>query len=153
MQISTWPDELSALAKALYESGKYKTKQIAAMIGHGKSKNAVVGKAHREGWHNPDPAKGGTKIGDKRPRQPRLWRGYVSAPVIEQPAELPLPADFLGLPLESLAPNQCRYPSGDGPYLFCGQPTEIDASYCRHHNALCHDPHKLRGVFVGSQKF
>lgn len=30
----------------------------------------------------------------------------------------------------------CRYPHGDGPFLFCGAPVE-HGSYCAEHNAVC----------------
>ena len=32
-------------------------------------------------------------------------------------------------PIDELGPNQCRFPQGDGPFLFCGDPTER-GSYC-----------------------
>lgn len=154
---SSWPDYLSAQAKALYESGKHSMAQIAAAIGNGKSRNSVIGRARREGWVNPTPRKGGPKPGEKRPRasQPKLWRGYVTAPKLEQPEELPPSADFLGLTIWAIENGQCHYPAGDGPdFLFCGQPIEANStSYCAFHDAVCHERPLKRSQFISSQRF
>lgn len=32
--------------------------------------------------------------------------------------------------LEELGPNECRFPQGDGPYLFCGEKTNGRGPYC-----------------------
>ena len=39
----------------------------------------------------------------------------------------------LGKTLLELGPNECRYPYGDGPYTFCGNPTMGECSYCGPH--------------------
>jgi hypothetical protein len=41
-----------------------------------------------------------------------------------------------GIPFERLEARNCRYPSGEGPYLFCGAHTE--KTYCAFHHSLCH---------------
>ena len=154
---NTWPDELVAIARPLYESGEYSMAQLAdevaadaiRLTGRAKTPNAMIGAAHRRGWINPNPKKGGTKPGDKKQR-PVLWR---SAPRLAQPVELAPPPDFLGLTIQELGPSQCRYPTGDGPeFSFCGQPTVVRL-YCAYHDRLCHEPSRARGQFVGRQKF
>ena len=42
----------------------------------------------------------------------------------------------LGKTLLELGPNECRYPYGDGPYTFCGNPTMGECSYCGPHFGL-----------------
>jgi GcrA cell cycle regulator len=39
--------------------------------------------------------------------------------------------------LLDLAPADCRYPYGEGPYVFCGLPLTEGSSYCSAHNDLC----------------
>ena len=45
----------------------------------------------------------------------------------------------LNLPLEDLSAGQCKWPEGDGPFAFCGQPIAaapssiLTACYCPHH--------------------
>lgn len=40
--------------------------------------------------------------------------------------------------------NECRFPSGDGPFTFCGRVKRDDSSYCREHHALCYIPPRDR---------
>jgi GcrA cell cycle regulator len=42
------------------------------------------------------------------------------------------------VPLLELAPNGCRYPSGEGPFTFCNHHQQPESSYCPAHQALCH---------------
>lgn len=39
--------------------------------------------------------------------------------------------------LEDLRRGECRYPYGDGPFLFCGHLKLEGSSYCPEHHALC----------------
>lgn len=49
-------------------------------------------------------------------------------------------ADFLGVSLLALEHGICRFPRGDSPFTFCGQPAEEFSSYCRHCYDLTHVP-------------
>jgi len=159
----TWPKKLLDFTKPIYESGKFSMSQIAAEVreesirltGHAKTRNAIIGKAKREGWINPNPQRGGTKPGEKRPRQSKLWRGYVTAPILEQPKEPPQPENFLGLTIQAIKSSECRYPDGiETPYNFCGNPTQDGSSYCKFHHALCWQrPTHIGRQFVSRQKF
>jgi GcrA cell cycle regulator len=40
------------------------------------------------------------------------------------------------LTLDQLEPDDCRYPYGDGPFLFCGRPNLDGKSYCPGHFRL-----------------
>lgn len=152
---STWPDNLYATARELYESGKHSAKQIAALIGYGKTKNSIISIARRRGWVNPSPKKGGTKPGDKRPRpsKPRAWLSKPLPPL--PPIEILKPENFLGLTMQQLGPRQCRYPDGDGPFFFCGQLAQSGSSYCAYHHSICWEKPARRPdrQFVSRQNF
>lgn len=47
---------------------------------------------------------------------------------------------FRAVPLLELRPGECRYPLGDGPFLFCGQPAIAGESYCPHCWQITHAP-------------
>ena len=44
---------------------------------------------------------------------------------------------FLGLSLIDLDQTTCRYPDGDNPILFCGQPPVKGSPYCSEHHQIC----------------
>ena len=146
---TVWPAALAAQVRALYESGLHTTVQICARIGWVKNKNAVIGKAHRAGWTKTTP--------EKTSRPKRVHRRKVWKPPhkVEQPVEAPKSLDFLGLTLDELTLNQCRYPHGDSaPYLFCAQPVQDGSSYCVEHHAVCWQ--RATGAtrrFTSAQKF
>ncbi len=50
--------------------------------------------------------------------------------------------------LLDLEPEDCRYPFGDGPIVFCGCPAVAGSSYCLPHKILCTKApeHHRRGV-------
>lgn len=41
--------------------------------------------------------------------------------------------------LLELEDNDCRFPFGEGPFLFCGDPVQGRSSYCAHHHDICWD--------------
>lgn len=44
--------------------------------------------------------------------------------------------------LPKLEDNDCRFPFGEGPFLFCGDEQQAGSSYCSHHHAICWDKPK-----------
>lgn len=52
-----------------------------------------------------------------------------------------------GRQLMELGPDDCRYPFGEGPFTFCGDPAIIGSSYCELHRLICTKApeHGLRG--------
>ena len=42
--------------------------------------------------------------------------------------------------LIDLEPNQCRWPYGDGPFVFCGCRTWETSPYCAEHEGLARSP-------------
>ncbi len=148
---SAWTDERVEQLRTLWAGNAHSCAAIAAELGGGLSRNAVIGKALRLGL----PQKGHVHSTprNKPKRQPvarvviqRSGRGYIST-ADDQPldgvdvssiAELeaqPTPSTFLGITLANLEREHCRYPRDiDGARLFCGQPKIADSSYC----AACH---------------
>jgi GcrA cell cycle regulator len=47
------------------------------------------------------------------------------------------------VPMTDLNKNECRYPYGDGPFTFCGHPTD-GGSYCAGHKAICYVEREAR---------
>lgn len=101
----------------------------------GVSRNATISKCSRmgitlKGARRPNP--------NRKSRKPRrVADGYLpyksSVSLPEQPAEPPDAPPFLGIALLDLGPRMCRYPEGENPILFCGQPTDGGSwcPYCR----------------------
>ena len=71
--------------------------------------------------------------GRRRATMARTGPTLKASPV----AEGPRPEHFLGVTFENLTDDQCRYPRGDNPFLFCGQPKMQESSYCAKCHALC----------------
>lgn len=162
--MTNWTDGLIEQLTALWNTGEYSCLQIAAQLGHGISRNAVIGKALRLGLEK--------KIYSKRHKAKLAKRVFVErkparparAPVAPPPdhhedltsgitslAQLeaePIPELFLGIPLLKLQDQHCRYPRIiEGQTLFCGQPkmftiesdgTSTRSSYCEACHKRCH---------------
>ena len=139
---STIPGLIEALGQCIADklSASQTASHISILAGQTLSRNACIGAAKRRGMRF-----GSVKVGKypRKPKQPRKYRQVpiniirVKAPSIDLPDELPLPADFLGLTLMELPENGCLYPSGDGPFFFCGQPQWAESAYCGHHHRIC----------------
>jgi hypothetical protein len=110
----------------------------------GISRGAVLGKAHRLGLCSKKEPVSARKALPKKP--PRLKDLPPALPIMDEPplAE-PL---FAGIPFEELTPQTCRYPQGDGPFMFCGQPKQEGSAYCAHHHRVCYLPLSRRPQFI-----
>lgn len=154
LPIFKWNDENTNKMKDLILSGR-SAAEIAKLIG-ARSRNAVIGKAAREGiplatQHRKKSASG--------PRKPPWHHKMLRALLPPVPRD-PLPQENqppMGTkPLMELGPRECRWPHGDGPFFFCGQPTAVEQSYCpfhmrraftsRHNYATCNPPNRFRNV-------
>jgi GcrA cell cycle regulator len=114
--MSPWTKEREAELAVLYERDGLSAAQIAARM-YGITRNAVIGKVHRMG----------------------LERGVgmpIAAVVAQPPIVCDAPATPAGLRLIDLEPNQCRFPSGDHDYTFCGKTCVPKRPYCPKHNLL-----------------
>lgn len=117
----------------------------------GTTRCSVLGKAHR--LDLPTRA----NLTARTPRPPQWWKRPPKIKVAKEPkpprvrapprvfafrAQIPIrkkaqPPEFLGLPLLELGERACRYAQGEGPYFFCGQPSEPTSSYCSYHARKC----------------
>lgn len=133
-----WAVENVETLKKLYADGLSGT-QIAAVLGGGITRNAVIGKIHRLGLVIPT---GTVRIDREKVLQgatQRLRRRRGRAELVPRPPREPAleritqeltPSEFLSIPLEALTPDTCRWPRGDGPFTFCGQKPLGGSSYC-----------------------
>lgn len=139
-----WTDERIELLRKLWTEG-LSAREIAQQLDCGISRCAVLGKANRLDLAQRAPSR------PKLSREQRLARqAELAARRRERQAERRarlragrLPPEpivtvtwpgSLNLPLHEVGPGLCRFPSGEGPYTFCGQPTRKASSYCDH----CH---------------
>jgi len=147
-----WADDSVTLLASLWADG-LSASQIAAELGGGVSRNAVIGKLHRIGLTG---ANGGSKphkahLAPATVPQARPYRRRqpVSTPDGALPAE-PLPLvslDDLAIPVEQrrtlhqLTDMTCRWPVGDigsPSFFFCGGPADNikTGPYCAFHSRV-----------------
>lgn len=141
---SIWTDDRVETLSKLWRDGQ-SASQIARSLGHGVTRNAVIGKIHRLGLSG----RAAPRLpGAGRPDQRRERRGRLpcrSAPVRALPPSPP-PAPDLPLPTTGLASvvsvgwRQCRWPMGDplgDDFCLCGRPA-VRGAYCAPHGALAY---------------
>lgn len=135
-----WTEErLAELRDLAGHPDKYSARKIAEML-HVK-RNAVIGACFRNGIKlrnesNRPATPRPSKPKAKRQKSPKLWKPKPT----EAPVEIELAtADVVSrdVDLMSLGEHDCRYPTGDGPFLFCGNPVHGESNYCLGHHRLC----------------
>jgi len=93
-----------------------------------KSRNACISRAKRLGV--PLTVRAPTEPRRlPRPRKVKMQPQNINIAPDPLP-ELPASSTFLGIPLLELKANDCRFPRGEGPFLFCGQPKAEGSFYC-----------------------
>ena len=129
------PGLIEALCQAIADklTARQAAEKLSGLAGTTLSRNAMIGAAKRRGMR----FGGGTPLPRKKTVRQEPVNIIRPKIVYEQPPEAPVPADFLGLTILDLPLNGCRYPSGDGPYLFCGNPQRDGSSYCAYHHKKC----------------
>lgn len=128
-----WPDERVAELTKLWADG-LSASQCAGIMGI--TRNAVIGKVHRlklpaRATRIPSDAERASRramFNERRSIKQRISR--VRKPPREVAPE-PIPHEALMVPLMELKPDQCRFPLGESPFLFCGLPV-ADGSWCAH---------------------
>jgi GcrA cell cycle regulator len=161
---SIWTDELIAELTKLWAEG-YSSSIVGEKLGI--SRNAVVGKINRLDLPTPLVPKT-TRIRNtgagERERAPRKARPrkqaikhyqsiravrvngnsdsmrLIMSPATNLPVLRCVGIDPLLISLEDIRNGECRYPYGDGPFLFCGHPATDGSSYCMPHKWLCSEP-------------
>lgn len=146
---SVWTDERTELLRQLWSDG-LSCSQIAAQIGNGVSRNAVISKVHRLGLFGrkkPISQREKTKRVIIRPRRKKVFGGEIQI-VSDQP--LPQELSAVDIPIEQrktlleLTNESCRWPygnPGDAEFFFCGAEDADFAArrpYCHFHaGAAC----------------
>lgn len=146
----TWTDERVNKLRELHEQ-KLSCAMMAAELGGGITRNAVIGKLHRLGLSSRWSIihVGGPRQRQKRPKtENRKTIRIVKANgnsgqfrVMESAAsELQALRCVEVVPrnvtLLDLGPRECRYPYGDSNFTFCGHPAADGYSYCAPHAFL-----------------
>jgi GcrA cell cycle regulator len=157
----TWTEERLELLKKLWGEGLSAT-QIAAELGGGMTRNAVLGKSHRLGLvrngtpvtssprpstaTHPPPAPPTAKPSRQHSPKP------VTTPASQPPSEqrtatlLPVKADLPkgeGLTIMELRESMCRWPLGDPTtpeFRYCGGHALTGLPYCSHHAQIAYQP-------------
>jgi len=123
----SWTESRVELLRKLWADG-LSCAQIAAELGAGLTRNAVIGKIHRLGRAERAVAK---KPG------PRVESAVV---VAEPPAVIEPAAPGAGVTLFAAGEHQCRWPHGDpldlATFRFCGARKVGETPYCGAHAAL-----------------
>lgn len=147
MSIVPWSDDRSESLKKLFEAG-LSASQIAAELGGGLTRNAVLGKIHRLGLSKPRTRREPLPR-SPRPRAPQYLR-QNSTPSYRGTAvpAIAMKADPERAPVAEIIPIHqrvalleltdavCHWPVGDplaADFHFCGGRVVTGMSYCGHH--------------------
>jgi GcrA cell cycle regulator len=128
---ATWPDSHAEFVRANFSqmSMGRMAKALNKEYGTSYSRNAVCGKVSRMGLgEKPAPA---ITTSQRRPGR----RKAAPAPAVTPEPLIPA-ADTIvprNLSLLELGPNECRWPYGVGPFVFCGHD---GYPYCPAHSVL-----------------
>jgi GcrA cell cycle regulator len=153
-----WTDEKVELLRQLWLDGK-SASQIAAELGDGVTRNAVIGKVHRLGLSGrvktsaPTAPRVRQRPAGQRPAAPRsgAFRGNTAlalardtqieaAPEIREDVVVPM---SLRVTIVELREAMCRWPLGDptsSEFRYCGIQTQGDGPYCVHHGRMAYQP-------------
>jgi GcrA cell cycle regulator len=158
----SWTDERVELLRQLWLDGK-SASQISAQLGHGVTRNAVIGKVHRLGLAGRAKAPSSTAAPPRAASAPRMVprpassgartavRGATALALAAEPALDTRPVfqeDDVVVPMSlrvtiiDLKEAMCRWPLGDPTspdFRYCGSPA-ASGPYCAHHGKLAYQP-------------
>ena len=157
----TWTEERIEVLTKLWAEG-LSASQIAAELGGGASRNAVLGKAHRLGLVRHE-TKGPSTPRSPKPPRPPTPPAAAEPPVPQAPAPAPLTVDppsaaqpagtppeqnviaprSAGVTIMELREAMCRFPLGDPTtpeFRFCGTQASTGLPYCAHHAQIAYIP-------------
>lgn len=153
---NVWPHDIETRARQMYEDGVPPSK-IAKEINCGKSKNAVIGKANRDGW---DKSKQKKQVRPKssypvkpRPKQYNFARTNMERKqaIPQGPIVISTSETDLQIPVEQrktlmqLTDSDCRWPVGTpntADFFYCGAVAVVDKPYCGVHCRRAYTPSK-----------
>src|SRR4051794_14663926 len=167
MRPMSWTDERVELLKKLWNQG-LSASQIAAELGGGVTRNAVIGKVHRLGLSGrakaPAPAAARPRKATRAPSHPMSHvstttsvRGNLalsSKPAASPQAMVyiaptPRPEIEVVVPMSErvtimeLRESMCRWPHGDPTspdFRFCGAKSPTGTPYCGYHSQIAYQP-------------
>ena len=126
---------------------------IANMIGHGITRNAVIGRINRLGLPKIKHMMTGGNPRKLKPRRIAGEQKVRKAPTVQYEPP-PMPVEALNIPFIDLAPHHCREivgSAGIGMALSCGHPVITESSYCRWHHSINHTtPEQRRRVALAA---
>ena len=159
----SWTDERVELLRLHWLEGK-SASQIANLLGHGLTRNAVIGKVHRLGLAGraKSPGSGGAHPRQSAPRHaerrvsapraaaPRMVQGATALAIAPQSLTEAEPEAYesvvlpmsLRVTIVELREAMCRWPLGDPAsteFRYCGSPSS-SGPYCAHHAGLAYQP-------------
>lgn len=144
---SPWNDEARVAELLKLVASGLSAAEVAAAMGGGLTRNAVLGRIHRMGLSKPinyrpkrKPRQQATNIGGRALKLiRRKTGGQPKLPVHDIPE--PIAPNSLELTILEIGTGQCRYPTrSDTPFFFCGHATspQRDGSpYCEFHHRMC----------------
>ena len=156
----SWTDERVELLRKLWSDG-LSASRVAAELGAGITRNAVIGKIHRLGLAEraktasaPRPRAAKTPRQHVQPRAPQgpAMIGNVALALSQHPALAPARAlaEDVVVPISErvtlmeLREAMCRWPMGDPAspdFRFCGAKSPIGAGpYCAYHARVAYQP-------------
>jgi GcrA cell cycle regulator len=158
----SWTDERVELLRQLWLDGR-SASQISTQLGHGVTRNAVIGKVHRLGLAGRAKAPSSAASPPRAVSAPRMSprpasngartavRGATALALAAEPALDTRPVfqeDDVVVPMSvrvsiiDLKEAMCRWPLGDptsADFRYCGSPA-ASGPYCAHHGRLAYQP-------------
>lgn len=126
----TWTDERVDLLRKDWADG-LSASQIAGHLG-GCTRNAVIGKAHRLGLAQAAKPRSVSPPRVCRILPPRIFTPRPKPPEIKLPPDQsPCAVTFL-----QLSAHHCRWPIGNGPFVYCGARHIESSPYCQCHHSI-----------------
>ncbi len=159
----SWTDERVELLRQLWLDGR-SASQISAQLGHGLTRNAVIGKVHRLGLAGRAKSPSSVASPPRPAPTPRVAprsssgggaraavRGNTALalssepmldarPVFHEDVVVPM---SLRVTIVELREAMCRWPLGDPTspeFRYCGSPSPGAGPYCAHHGKLAYQP-------------
>lgn len=144
--MSEWPQDQIDTMVILFRGGM-SASHIATRLGHGRTRNSVLGKLHRLGELKVKPTEvveRREKFREPKPRHenvvnlaPAVKRAALSepdVPIFVAPIPVPQPSGKIGV--TQLNDRTCRWPIGDPShedFCFCGAEPRDGKPYCEYH--------------------
>lgn len=137
IQTPPWPSGLLVRLTQLRDFG-LPYRDIAATLSREYNcvltRNAISGLVHRMGLP-PLPKQPHDRKKRIRKRNPRPRVQPPPVIVVAPPPPPPLPVGTYSI--FDLKSSSCRYPTGEGPFLFCGETKADGRPYCKEHAKRC----------------